>query len=88
MAIISTKDLISAVAREGHRDVFARLPAEQQCGDLGRVCERLSINVGKVRDYIESIILTKPECLVVSPKMLSDGLRMRTFVIACIGKTN
>ena len=88
MAIIATKDLIAAVAREGHRDVFARLAAEQQCGDLGGVCERLAINVGKLWDDIEGIVLAKPERLVVGPKMLRDGLRMHTLVIACIGKAN
>ena len=88
MTIIATKDFIAAVAREGHRDMFARLAAEQQCGDLGGICERLPINFGELWDDFEGIVLAKPERLVLGPKMLGDSLRMHTLVIACVGKAN
>src|SRR5690348_9793154 len=81
VAYVATEELISSVAGERDRDLTARELRNEKGWNLGRVCEWLVVDPGKLRDYRHRFVRCDVKLRVLGSKVPCNRFRMHGFVV-------
>jgi hypothetical protein len=81
VALVSTEQLVAAVSREGHGDMFAGQPRQQGRGDGRRIGKGLVVEVGESPSHLDRLCAAEVELGVLGAQVLGHGSGVGRLVV-------